>query len=197
MMMIRKVNNHAAAARWVILAIIISPTLILAQSDNQTPPVLSPNTNPIQREIIPRQDQSAEQQAADQLACYEWVCQETDWDPYEAYDALVAAGYAVALSKREKTQGLVCLAAHGAVTGTIAGELLDEPEGESEFHAEEAAEIGAAIALASGLIRSAYLNETDDVQAARIIRRFESELRKWDRKYSACLSRKGYKIPSS
>jgi len=193
----RKANSCNVTLLWVVLAVVVSPAVLLAQAENPTEPELMPNNNPTQRVIIPREDQTEAQQQADQMECYEWVCEQIDWDPYEAYDSLVAAGYTVALSKQDKTQGLVCLAARGAVTGAIAGELVDSPEDGPEFDEEAAAEIGAAIALASGLIRSAYLNDTDDPQAERIIRRFESDLRKWDRKYSACLSRKGYKIPSS
>ena len=36
--------------------------------------------------VIPSQDQSAEQQAVDRIACHEWAAAETGWDPVRSVD---------------------------------------------------------------------------------------------------------------
>jgi len=189
------VNRFASAASgnrvvlWgFIVALTCGPVYLMAQDESAN----TANSNPTQIVIVPRKSQTVAQQQTDQWDCYDDVCEEINWDPYDAYDALVADGYAVALSREEKMRGLICLAAEGAVTGTIAADLLDNPD----YDGDTGAEIGAAIAVASGLVRSAYLTRNDDPEAERIVRRFERTLRKWERKYSACLSRKGYQIPS-
>ena len=185
-----------------ILAFIFSPTTTLAQAptpaaaDTSVHDRSRPNSNPTQRVIIPRKDQSEQQQLSDQAECYDDVCAEIEWDPYQAYDALVDEGYAVALSWPEEQGKLVCLAARGAVTGVIAHELWDEPGADRQDAEASAAELGAAIAVATGIFHSTYLAETGDPAAERTIERFERNLRKWERKYAACLNRKGYQIPS-
>jgi len=155
------------------------------------PPATPASSNPTRRLIQPRKHQSLEQQLADQAACYEWTCGRIGWDPYEGYDDLVADGYAVALTRRQLEQGLVCLAAEGAVTGALAGDLVGNPEAEID----EGAELGAAIAVAMGVIRTSYLIEPDDPAAQRAVARYERNLRKWDAKYGGCLRRKGYRVP--
>lgn len=165
---------------WVILG----SALVLA--DDLPGP--TPSTNPTNKNITPGKDQSLEEQLADQEDCYNWTCEKLDWDPYRQYDELVAQGYVVFLDKREMERGLICLATQGAVAGTIAGEIAGSPE--------NGAAIGAAIGAASGLIQLQYLIKPDDSQSQRVIRRFERDLRKWETKFSGCMSRKGYRVHS-
>ena len=169
-----------------ILAVFMAASLVFGT--DQDPVEEGPaNPNPTGRLIIPVKDQSGEQQLTDQWECFDWTCEHVDWDPYQAYDDLVDAGYAVSLTPEELEEGLICLAMDGAVTGAVAGEILDEPR--------EGAEIGAAIAIASGLIRSGYLHNLDNPDARRAVSRFERNLQKWDRKFAGCLSRNGYRVP--
>ena len=174
-----------------ILVMAIVPVMISAQEiyPPNPDPKPNPNPNPTQRWISPRHHQSEEQQLSDEWECFDWACDQTGWDPYEAYNELVDAGYAVALTREEMEDGLICLAWDGAVTGSVAGDIVGDPE--------RGAEIGAAIAIASGLIRSDYLNQRDNSEARRTISGFERELRNWDRKFAACLRPKGYRVPSS
>ena len=181
-------KTRGALSGLVLLALLL-PTGIPAQDDASDPSETQPNPNPTGRLIYPRKGQSADQQWADELDCYGWTCDEIDWDPYQAYADLADAGYAVALTRDEMERGLVCLATEGAMVGAVAGEITGEPK--------DGAEIGAAIAMAVGLFRSDYLTAPDDPQAQRIIERFERNLRKWDKKFAGCLSRKGYRVPSS
>lgn len=147
-----------------------------------------PSPNPTQRWISPRHDQSPHQQLADELECFDQACEETDWNPYDAYAELVDLGYAVALTREDLEEGLVCLAYDGAVTGAVAGDMLGD--------AEKGAEIGAAIAVARGVVRSNYLYLQDDPEARRTVLRFERNLRHWDRKFATCLRPRGYRVPS-
>ena len=146
------------------------------------------STNPTGRLLEPRKTQTVEQQLADQLDCYLWTCAQTDWDPYEAYDALIARGYTVPMTDRELETLLVDQAARGAVTGTAAGSIAGIPG--------VGARLGAAIAIAQAMHEAGYLDVTDDPDAQRAVARFESDLGKWNAKYSGCMVRKGYRVSS-
>lgn len=196
-MFVAKTTNHRVALWGAVLAIVLVPSMLPAQGEipatpetptseelQQDPPL---DPNPTRRSIYPRQDQSYEQQFADQQDCYLWACDQTDWDPYQAYDDLVADGYALALNRKDLEQGLIYLAAEGAEIGAVAGDIAGRPG--------KGATIGAAIAVARALIHSGYLNEPDDPEAQRAISRYERDLNSWDRKYAACLRRKGYQVP--
>jgi len=197
-MFLKKVTSIRIINSGVVLAMMLFSATIMAQdenlsntSDNNNEAATSEeqfNTNPTHRLIIPRKDQSEEQQWLDQAECYEWTCEQLDWDPYQAYDFLVDEGYAVALSKREMERGLVFLAAEGAMFGAVAGDIAGSPRG--------GAEIGAAIAIATGIIHSSYLLEPESPQTQQVITRYERELKKWEKQYAGCMKRKYYKVPS-
>lgn len=147
-----------------------------------------PGPNSTQRVITPRNDQSAEQQWTDEWECYDRACELAAWDPYVAYDDLVAAGYAVALYRIGIEDDLVRVAEEGAVVGTVAGEIAGRPR--------RGAELGVAIAIALELVRSDYLDLEDDPAATRAISDFERRLRDWDRKFAGCLRPRGYGVSS-
>jgi len=198
-MLLKKTTNFGVVLGGIFLAIVIIPTMIQAQEKSPTPTNISsnensltdspPNTNPTHRLIYPRKNQSEEQQRSDLLECYEWTCDQIDWDPHQAYAVLADEGYAVPLTWEEMERGLICQAAQGAVTGSVAGEIVGD--------AETGEEIGAAIGLALELLRSNYLYEPENPEAERTIYRFEKNLRKWDKKYAGCLVRKGYRVSSN
>lgn len=173
---------------WTIILgcalVVLLPVLISAQVE----PVPEPSPNPTGRTIHSRNGQSADQQFTDEWDCFDWACEETGWNPYAAYDSLVAEGYAVALTNDELTEGLICLAAEGAVTGAVAGDLVGEPQ--------KGAEWGAAIAVAMAVVREDYLIEPEDPAARRVVNAFERDLRFWERKFAACLRPKGYGVSS-
>jgi len=164
--------------------LVLAPMLISAQEE----PAPEPRPNPTGRLIRPRLDQSADQQFADEWECFDWACEETGWDPYAAYDTLVAEGYAVAPTRTEMTDGLICLAAEGAVTGAVAGDLVNEPRTGAEW--------GAAIAVAVAVVRDDYLIGQDDPAARRVVNQFERDLRHWERQFAACMRPKGYGVTS-
>jgi len=152
-------------------------------------PGVPPNTNPTNEYITATNDQTLEQQEADQLDCYNWTCDLLDWDPYLQYDALVEQGYAAALERRDMEAGLVFLATEGAMAGAVAGDVVGRPRG--------GAAIGAAIGVTSGIIQMQYLLQPDDPQSQRVIRRYEKDLKKWETKFSGCMSREGYRVHHS
>ncbi len=164
---------------WIVLvSMVMCGTAIMAEEH--------PYPNPTNKLITPRKDQSAELQYEDQLKCYDWTCELLDWDPYQAYDALVEQGYTVALDRNTIEQGLICLATQGAVAGSVAGDVVGRPG--------NGAAIGAALAVTAGLIQSGYLLMPDDPQAQRVVTRFERELHKWETKFAGCMSREGYRV---
>lgn len=197
-MVIEKETTRQAVRWCAILCIALLPVMIPAQEnepvtadDSDTDAILPDvpsSPNPTQRLVIPRNEQSPDQQLADEWTCFERACDQTGWDPYRAYSELVDEGYAVALTPEELEEGLICLAADGAVTGAVAGDMVGDWR--------SGAEIGAAIAIALELRRSSYLKHLDDPEARRIISRFERDLNHWERKFSACLRSKGYRVTS-
>lgn len=197
-MFLENLNRFGLFRLGIVALLLAIPSLIPAQEDNQstlhaeagneTSVETLPNTNPTFRVFYPRNNQSPEQQQIDQLDCFESTCDQLDWDPYLAYDELVEQGFALALTAEEQKRGLVFLAIEGAMIGAVAGELVGRPG--------RGAEIGAAISLASAIIHSNYLTESQDPYAQRAISRYEKNLRRWDRTYGHCLKGKGYKVPS-
>jgi hypothetical protein len=177
----------------VALALVLAPPGVGAQENSpgaeevpqeESPvPAVPADPNPAGTLIVPRQDQSLEQQLSDEWECYDLACEQTEWDPYTAYAELVDAGYAVALHHEAD---LLCRARRGAETGAVAGDILGD--------AERGAEIGAAIAIAMGVLQTEYLCRPDDPTARRSIRKFERDLKNWQRRFAACLRPKGYRV---
>ncbi len=162
------------------------------------------NTNPTYLIISPRKNQTKEQQKNDQLECFNKATELLEWDPYLVYDELVAQGYARALSRQNMKETLVDV----AIAAAIAGEVADEVAGDITGPIEETgigevggtiqeAATGAAIGAALASVDFSFLNEPDDPEAQRVVSRFERNLNKWEKKYSACLKRKGYKVQAS
>ncbi len=197
-MVIRKTAYNQAVLWGALLVLVIAAPWTAAQENEPATtddsPLESPaqeivpNPNPTRRVISPRKNQTPEQQFSDERECYEWACDQTEWDPYLAYADLVDEGYAVSLTPEELEDGLICQATEGAVIGAVAGDILGD--------SEKGAEIGAATAVALEVVRSNYLNQQDNPEAQRVIARFERNLKNWDRKFAACLRPKGYRVPS-
>lgn len=193
-MLTRKTAGLGFALGTLVLVVMLGPVSILSQENGaapadsatiEDPPI---DTNPTRRLLTPMKNQSPDQQLSDQLACYEWTRDQMDWDPYLAYLDLVDAGYAVALTREEMEEGLVDLAARGAEIGAVAGDIAGDPR--------NGAEIGAAIAIAMAIYHSDFINAANDPDAQKAISRFERDLRKWNKKYSGCMVREGYKVSS-
>lgn len=176
----------------LLAVLIISVVAVMAiaadedPTDNAKKSTIPPSTNPTEKVLYPSEDQTEEQQMADQLECYRWATEQTNWDPYEAYDVLVEKGYAAAQTAEQAEGGLIGGAARGAAAGAIIGAIAGD------------AGMGAAIgAAAGGLVggsRSRRKREAAQSQTDQAIEEFTRNLEKWDRNYAACMTGKDYTI---
>jgi hypothetical protein len=152
----------------------------------QQPQSLPPSTNPTGRVVYPGEGQSEQQQMTDQLECYRWATQQTHWDPFVAYDTLVAHGYASSQTAQQVRGGLVRGAAGGALGGVAIGAIAG--------NAGKGAAIGA---IAGGLIggaRSRRAQQQAQGQAQAAMNAYNQQLQTWDRNYSACLQGRHYVV---
>ena len=154
-----------------------------AQQPRQTVP---PSTNPTDRVIYPSEGQTQEQQMSDQLACYNWSIEQTQWDPYVNYKALQEKGYAAQAQADAAAGGAVGGAARGALMGVVIGAIAGD--------AGKGAAIGAAAGGLAGGMRSRRARRGAQVQAERAINQFKEELGKWDRFYVACMQGHDYTV---
>ncbi len=154
-----------------------------AQQPQQTVP---PSTNPTDRVIYPSEEQTQEQQMSDQLACYNWSIEQTQWDPHVNYKALQEKGY-VAQEQADAAAG-------GAVRGAARGALLGVAIGAIAGNAGKGAAIGAAAGGLAGGMRSGRARRGAQAQAERAINQFKEALSKWDRFYVACMQGRDYTV---
>ena len=123
---------------------------------------------------------------ADQLECYRWASDQTNWDPYEAYDVLVEKGYAAAQTAEDAQGGLVKGAARGAAAGVVIGAIAGD--------AGKGAAIGAAAGGIAGRRRSKRATSEAQSETDLAIEEFNRQLEKWDRNYAACMGGKNYTV---
>ncbi len=154
-----------------------------AQQPQQT---IQPSTNPTDRVIYPSAEQTLEQQMSDQLACYNWSIEQTQWDPYVNYKALQEKGYAA--------QAQADAAAGGAVGGAARGALLGVAIGAIAGDAGKGAAIGAVAGGMAGGMRSQRARRGAQAQAESAINQFKEGLTKWDRYYVACMQGRDYTV---
>ena len=141
--------------------------------------------NPLGHFIYPAEDQTTEQQQTDKMECYNWASQQSQFDPYAAYQRTSQA-QAQANAAGQPQGDVLRGAARGAVGGVIIGAIAGD--------AGEGAAIGAA---SGGLIggmkrrnrrRSAESNaQQEQVQA-------EEMLQRWDSAYKVCLEGRKYTV---
>ena len=154
-----------------------------AQQPQRTVP---PNTNPSDRVIYPSEEQTQEQQMSDQLACYNWSTEQTQWDPHVNYKALQQKGYAAQQQADAAAGGAVGGAARGALMGVVIGAIAG--------NAGKGAAIGAAAGGLAGGMRSGRARRGAQAQAERAINQFKEGLSKWDRFYVACMQGRDYTV---
>lgn len=145
-----------------------------------------PSTNPANHAIFPAKGQDANQQMQDQLAAYNWATQQTGWDPYKAYDQLVAQGHAAQQTAEQAKGGLVRGAARGALVGVAVGAIAGD--------AGKGAAIGAAAGGLSGGMRSRRTQRGAEASKEQAIEAFNTQFAQWDKNYVAAMEGKGYSI---
>jgi len=157
--------------------------VILPASAQTTVP---PSTNPSNRVIYPSEGQDEQQQMTDQLACYRWAGEQTQWDPYVAYDHLVEQGYAAQQTAEQAQGGLIRGAAGGALVGLAIGAIAGD--------AGKGAAIGATAGGLAGGRRSRRAQAEAQAQADAAIEAFDKEMKVWDRNYVACMQGRNYGV---
>ena len=75
--------------------LLVAPATVFGQEAESGTPA---DTNPMEKAVFPANDQTAEQQSADQLACYQWASEQDKWDP-EADEAAIHAAHEQALAE--------------------------------------------------------------------------------------------------
>jgi len=169
-----------------LLALMLVPGMARAQADSAPPAEqkpLPPSTNPAQRVVYAAEGQTNEQQMADQLACYNYSTEQTEWDPHKAYTVLEQK-HGEALKQYQQTQG-------GAVRGGAGGALVGLAIGAIAGDAGKGAAIGAVSGGAAGGIRArraAAGSFEADAEA------FQKQFQLWDRHWVACMQGKKYSI---
>jgi hypothetical protein len=148
--------------------------------------VVPPSTNPANHPIFPAKGQGAEQQMKDQLAAYNWATKETGWDPYKAYDQMVAKGHAAEMTAEQAKGGLVGGAARGALVGVAVGAIAGD--------AGKGAAIGAAAGGLAGGMRSRRQQRGAEAEKEQAIQAFKSQFAKWDKYYQTAMEGRGYTI---
>jgi len=156
------------------------------QGKQQQQQTLPPSTNPAQRVIYPSEGQDEQLQMTDQLECYRWATQQTNWDPYVAYDQLVEQGYAAQQTAEQAQGGLIRGAAGGAVMGLAIGAIAGD--------AGKGAAIGAAAGGLVGGRRSRRAQAEAQAKADAAIEAFDKEMHVWDRNYVACMQGRKYTV---
>ncbi len=157
-----------------------------AQQEQQQSQTLPPSTNPTQRVIYPAEGQDEQQQMTDQLECYRWASQQTNWDPYVAYDELVEQGYAAKQTAEQAQGGMIRGAAGGAVADVAIGVIAGD--------AGKGAAIGAVAGGLAGGSRSRRAQAQAQAQAEAAIEAFNRQLQTWDRNYVACMQGRDYVV---
>ncbi len=128
-------------------------------------------TNPAER-IVYRGDLAMEQQYADQLVCFNWSSEQTDWDPAQAYAAL----------EREHGDALRRYHLPGLAIGAIAG------------NAGTGATMGAMAGGAAGGLQGRQGREAAQKAFEAAVDEFSDSFRLWDRHWVACMMGNGYGV---
>jgi len=138
---------------------------------------------------FPAKNQTKEQQATDEKACYDWAHQQTGIDAVAAAnpntEAAAAAGKAKADSATQgaAVKGAAAGAAGGAVVGAIAGD------------AGEGAAIGAVAGAVKGRRAKKQVSKQAEQQAASAAKaQGNAQLDTFKKAMGSCLEGKGYTV---
>ncbi len=153
-----------------MLALLLG-SLVLALEVSVAQDTAPATTNPAER-IVYRGDLTMEQQYADQLVCFNWSSEQTDWDPAQAYAAL----------EREHGDALRQYHLAGLAIGAIAG------------NAGTGAAMGAMAGGAAGGMQGRQGREAAQKAFEAAVDEFSDSFRLWDRHWFACMMGNGYGV---
>jgi len=175
-----------------LVAIALAATTAHAQDANAAaaPPAqqkpLPPSTNPAQRVVYAGEGQTNEQQMADQLACYNYSTDQTNWDPHQAY-AVLEQKHGAAMKQYQQSQG-------GAVRGAAGGALVGLAIGAIAGDAGKGAAIGAVSGGAAGGIRARRARQAAAGSFEADAEAFKQQFQLWDRHWTACMQGRKYGV---
>ena len=136
--------------------------------------------------VYPSAGQTSEQQASDQLACYNWSAEQTTWNPHDAF-ALLEEEHSQALAQyRQSVGGGVRGAAGGALAGLAIGAIAGD--------AGRGAAIGAAAGGLRGAGRAARGRQAAQEAFQAALDEFMTDFRLWDRHWMACMEGHDYAV---
>jgi hypothetical protein len=166
----------------ILLTVVMVPILSLPAHAQD---VLPSTTNPAER-IVYRGDMTVEDQQAQQLACYQWSSEQTEWDPEKAF-AKLEQEHGEALAQYQSTSG-------GAVRGAAGGALAGLAIGAIAGDAGKGAAIGAVAGGAAGGARARRGRAAAQEAFEAAVAEFQSGFRLWDRHWVACMIGNDYGV---
>lgn len=178
-----RIGAKVWSALLALAVMVVGPVALQSQEAQQPIP---PSTNPTNRVIFPSEGQDEQQQMTDQLECYRWATQQTNWDPFVAHDQMVQQGYAAQQTAEQAQGGLIKGAAGGALAGVAIGAIAGD--------AGKGAAIGAVAGGLVGGARSRKAQKQAEAQAQAAADAFNAQLQTWDRNYVACMQGHGYVV---
>jgi hypothetical protein len=176
------------------LTMAAQPTLAQQVAPNPAPPPPPDTTRMTARElglsVYPSQNQTPQQLATDEAACYDWAAQQVGYrvKPGNANAQAQAAGQAAAQQTAQATQGAaVAGAARGAVAGVAIGAIAGD--------AGTGAAIGAAAgAMAGRRARQQASQQAGQQAAAATTQQANDQVAAFKRAMSTCLTGRGYTV---
>ena len=171
--------------RAIILGVVLLGSHGVQQSAAQTP---SPASQ-LGMFPFPAKNQTKEQQATDEKACYDWAQQQTGINPTAAANPNTEAAAAAAKQQAESAttgaavKGAAAGAAGGAIVGAIAGDAGE----------------GAAIGAVAGAVRGRRAKKQVEAQAAQqganaAKAQGNAQLDTFKKAMGSCLEGKGYTV---
>ena len=138
---------------------------------------------------FPAKNQTKEQQATDEKACYDWAREQTGIDPVAAANPNTDAAAAAARAQMDSAatgaavKGAAAGAAGGAIVGAIAGDAGE----------------GAAIGAVAGAVRGRRAKKQAEAQAAQqgaqaAKAQGNAQLETYKKAMGSCLEGKGYTV---
>ena len=141
--------------------------------------------NPLGHFIYPAEDQTTEQQQTDKMECYNWASQQSQFDPYEAYQRTSQA-QADADAAGQRQGEVLRGAAGGAIGGLIIGEIAGD--------AGEGAAIGAVAGGLIGGMKRRNRQRSAENSAQQEQEQAAAMLQRWDSAYKVCLEGRKYTV---
>ena len=171
--------------------------LTLAEEPAAAPPTLSVSRD-LGLHAYPARNQAAAQQQKDEVECYRWAAQDSDFSPLAAVGEQPAPAPPAATQNGPSTAGG---AAKGAVAGAAAGALIGAIAGDTG----KGAGIGAGTGLLGGVLiakhkqqeaRKEAQKEAGREQASQQATRAETQqkLEGFKKAYCACMEAKSYVV---